>query len=262
MNNNPTKPKKNIKSFIVPKEINVLITSMGGVGTSFFIKHLDKYRLTNLNSDKDGFKHLFFPPFSTNDGIKYIYLFGNPIDSVISLFRRNLQHPHSKKLLKLNNNLKSINSGTTLDQYAADGVDRFLFSEQFNNWLTGSKFYPTLILKYEKLWENLDTIYDFLDIPRSEIKAFPEKKERNSDFNSLSKDTQNSLKNIYGDFEQYINEFDDFTVVNDRKRSLVPGMFFTKTFYYTARRSVAIKINDLSPSLSNYLENLYFSGRK
>jgi hypothetical protein len=158
--------------------------------------------------------------------------------------------------------VKPIGNNTTLEEYARERTDRFLFSEQFNNWLTGSKFYPTLFLKYEKLWENLDTIYDFLDIPRSEIKAFPEKKERNSDFNSLSKDTQNSLKNIYGEFEQYINEFDDCTIVNDRKRSLVPGIFFTKPFYYTARRSVAIKINDLSPSLSNYLENLYFSGRK
>jgi len=235
---------------------------MGGVGSTFFIKHIKKYRSTNLSNDKDSLKHILFPPFSANRNIKYIYIYGNPIDSVISLFRRNIQDLHSKKFLSLNNKLKSINLSDNLDKYAADGVDRFIFSEQFNNWLTGSKFYPTLFIKYEKLWENLEVLYDFLEIPREEIKSFPEKKKRNSEFLYLDKKTQIGLKKIYAEFEQYINEFDDCFILNGRKRRLLPGMFFTKSFYYTARRNAAIKINDFSPSLSNYLEKLYFSERK
>ena len=262
MNNNPVKPKKILNSFIVPKEINVLISSMGGVGTTFLIEYIKKYRSTNLSMGEDGFKHLLFPPLSKNHDIKYIYLFGNPIDSVISLFRRNFHYAHSIQLLSFNKYLKAINPATTLEQYTAEGEDRFLFSEQFNNWLTGPHFYPTLFLKYEKLWDNMDTLFDFLDIPRKEINSFPAKKQRSADFSSLNKDTQDSLKKIYGDFEKYINEFDDCLIVNDRKKRLVPGMFFTKTFYYSFRRNIAIKINDFSPTLSDYLENLYLSGRK
>jgi len=262
MNNTQINTKKKLHSLIVPKEIDVLICSTGGVGTTFLMKHISNYKVTNKSNGKDSFKHLVFPPLSYNQNIKYVYIFGNPIESVISLFSRNFQHWHSSKLLKFNNSVKSIGHNTTLEEYTRERTDRFLFSEHFNNWLTLSKFYPTLFLKYEKIWENLEILYDFLEIPLEEIKSFPEQKKRSSEFSSLDKETQNGLKKIYGEFEQYINEFDDCTIVNDRKRSLVPGIFFTKPFYYTARRSVAIKINDLSPSLSNYLENLYFSGRK
>ena len=140
------KPKKNLKSLVVPKEIDVIISSMGGVGTTFFIDHIKKYKSTNALNDSDGYKHLLFPPLSANKDIKFIYLFGNPINSVISLFNRDMHHEHSKKKLIYAINLKSINKEASLEQYAAEGVDKFLFSEQFNNWFTDSKFYPTLFI--------------------------------------------------------------------------------------------------------------------
>ena len=237
------KPKKNLNSLIIPNDINVLISSMGGVGTTFFINHISKYRSTNLANDRDKFKHLFFPPFSQNKNIKYIYLFGNPIDAVISLFNNKRHHNHSQKFLSYNKNLKSIKKESTLEKYVAGGVDRFLFAEQFNNWINGSVFYPTLFIKYEKLWDNIDKIYDFLDIPSEEIKSFPARKKRSSDFTILENDTQESLNKIYGDFKNYIDAFDDCLIVNNQKKNLIPGMFFTKTFYYTLRRIIGIKIN-------------------
>ena len=131
MNNIHAKPKKKLKSLIIPRNINVLISSMGGVGTTFFIKHIKRHTTTNDILNSDGFKHLPFPPFSSNKNIKYIYIYGNPIDSVISLFRRNHQVAQSRKLLLFNNKLNCIKRDTTLEQYAAEGVDRFLFSNQF-----------------------------------------------------------------------------------------------------------------------------------
>ena len=248
MNNTQINTKKKLHSLIVPKEIDVLICSTGGVGTTILMKHISNYKVTNNINDKDRFKHLVFPPLSYNQNIKYVYIFGYPIESVISLFSRNSHHWHSSKLLSFNNSVKSIGQNTTIEEYARERTDRFLFSEHFNNWLTLSKFYPTLFLKYGKIWENLEILYDFLEIPLEEIKSFPEQKKRSSEISSLDKETQNGLKKIYGVFEQYINEFDDCIVVNDRKRNLVPGMFFTDAFYYTARRSLARTINNTSPS--------------
>jgi len=262
MNNTQINSKKKLRSLIVPKEIEVLISSTGGVGTTFLIKHINKYKLTNHIGDNDKLKHIIFPPVSYNKNIKYIFIFGNPIDSVISLFKRNLYHNHSSKLVQFNNKFNAISQNTTLEEYARGGIDRFLFAEQFNNWLELSKFYPTLFLKYEKIWDNLDILYEFLEIPLEELSKFPEKKKRKSDFSSLNKETQKGLKNIYGEYERYIEYFDDCLIVNERKKPLVPRILLTKAFYYTARRSVAIRINEFSPSLSDYLENLYFSGRK
>ena len=262
MNNTQINTKKKLHSLIVPKEIDVLICSTGGVGTTFLMKHISNYKVTNKSNDKDMFKHLVFPPLSYNQNIKYVYIFGNPIESVISLFARNFQHWQSFKLLNFNNSVKSIGNNTTLEEYSSERTDRFLFSEQFNKWLTLSKFYPTLFLKYEKIWKNLEVLYDFLEIPLEEIKSFPEQKIRSSEFSSLDKETQNGLKKIYGEFEQYINEFDDCLIVNNRKKNLIPKIFFTESFYYTARRTVARKIFDISPGLLDILEKIYFSNIK
>jgi len=261
MNHTRINRKKKLLSLIVPKDIEVLICSPGGVGTSFFLNHVNNYKVTNNSRNKDGFKHTIFPPMSFNKNIKFIYIYGNPIDSVISLFARNYHHTHSKSLLIFNTSMQAIDENTTLEKYANKGIDRFHFSEQFNTWLTLSKFYPTLFLKYEKIWDNLEILYDFLEIPKEELELFPGKKIRSSNISGLDRETQNGLKKIYGEFEKYINDFDDCLIVNARKKALIPGIFITKTFYYTARRSVARTILDISPALSDFLEDIYFSRR-
>lgn len=262
MNKIPKNKKKQLTSLIVPRDVEVMVSSPGGVGTSFLLTHLSKYKRTNNPSDKDRFKHIIFPPLSHNKNIKYIYIFGSPIDSVISLFGRNFHFYHSAKIVSFKNTVKPIPEEKTLEEYASEGTDRFLFSEQFNNWLTHSKFYPTLFLRYEKIWDNLETLYEFLEIPQEEITSFPQKKERKSKLLDLDKKTQTGLKNIYGEFEQYLEGFDDCFMVNSRKNSLVPGIIFTDSFYYTARRFIAMTLNNISPAFLNFLEDFYFSKRK
>ena len=178
MNNTQTKSKKKSPSFIVPKDIDVLVCSAGGVGTSFLINHINKYLNTNHVGDKDIFKHISFPPISYNSEIRYIYIYGNPVDSAISLFGRNYQYNHSRKLINLGSSGRFIGKEVTLERYAAEGTDMFYFKEHFNSWLKLSKFYPTLFIRYEKIWDNLETIYGFLGIPEEEIGLFPERRKR------------------------------------------------------------------------------------
>ena len=118
-----------------------------------------------------------------------------------------------------------------------------------------------MFLKYEKIWENLDLIYDYLELPKSEMGSFPQKRARTSVFSDLNEETQNNLKKMYGDHEQYIDSLDDFFFSNEQKNPLFPGILFTNTFYYTLRRYLGLTVNYISPSLSEFLEKMYYSNR-
>ena len=249
MNNTRINAKKKLPSFIVPKDIDVVVCSAGGVGTTFFINHINKYLNTNHVGDGDIFKHISFPPISYNSEIKYIYIFGNPIDSAISLFGRNYQRSHSRKLRNLGSSRKFIRKGVTLEQYAAERTDMFYFKEHFNSWLKLSKFHPTLFLRYEKIWENLETLYGFLGIPEDEIGLFPERRKRNSNFSALDKTTQENLIKMYGEFSKFLDQCGDYFIINEKRKSYFPGILFSESFYFTAKRAAGRKIYDISPDL-------------
>ena len=51
-----------MKSIYLPKEMELLVCSYGGVGTTFLIDFLAQYKICNNRDDKDGFKHLDKPP--------------------------------------------------------------------------------------------------------------------------------------------------------------------------------------------------------
>ena len=250
-----------MKNLIVPKEIEVLICSPGGVGTTFLIKHISQYKVTNNPQGRDQLKHIQFPPISSNRNVKYLFLFGNPIESVMSVFGRKLHYKHSESFLAYNKSVKPVDKNMSLDEYAREGIDRFLFERQFNNWINNSVYYPTLFLKYENIWDNLDLIYDYLDLPKSEIGSFPTKKARTSDFSGLNEETQRNLKKMYGAHQQYIDSLDDFFFSNEQKNPLFPKILLTNTFYYTLRRYFGITVHNISPSLSDYLEKMYYSSR-
>jgi len=51
MNNTRINQKKKLRSLIVPKEIELLICSTGGVGTTFYLNQINNYKVTkNINA--------------------------------------------------------------------------------------------------------------------------------------------------------------------------------------------------------------------
>ena len=55
---------------IIPKDIEVVVGSYGGVGTTFFLDFVAQFKKTNHPQDEDKIKHLGMPPISFNKEIK------------------------------------------------------------------------------------------------------------------------------------------------------------------------------------------------
>ncbi|EAZ81599.1 hypothetical protein [Algoriphagus machipongonensis] len=197
----------------ISKDIEVIVSSYGGVGTTFLINWLKKYRNTNHPDDDDGLKHLPVPPLSTNKELKCVYIYGNPELATVSLFRRDFHHMHSVKLLKLEKwRTNPISLEMKLSDYAAEGVDRFKFEKHFFNWYEDYLNCPTFFVKYDKIFDSLEPLFDFLEIPKKRISDFPKPIKRTSSLNELSEETQENLHQLYGDFNQKLARLPDYEI--------------------------------------------------
>lgn len=192
------------KPILLSSNIELLVTSGGGVGTTFVIDFLQNYKVCNDRNDKDGFKHRDRPTPSKNPDFKAIYVFGNPINAIYSLFRRDYHHEESYKLLQNHPQLTPIPKEMSLDAFAAEGVDRFLFENHFRNWNEKFYQYPVMFIRYEKIWDHLEPLLEFAGIPLSEIDKFPELKERKTQLDQISDATKENMRKIYGDFHDYL----------------------------------------------------------
>lgn len=194
--------------------MEVVVASFGGVGTTFLISYLKQFKKINHYDDEDGIKHLPLPPVSFNKNVKLIYVFGNPQLAAISLFRRDYHYLQSEKLQKcVRNHLPSIPKEMTLQEYASQGIDKFYFREQFYNW--HDKYlssYPTLFIRYETLFDNVEPLLDFLDLPKDCIEGFPEKKKRNSAIDEIPVSTRKQLDLMYGDFSDELAQLPDVEI--------------------------------------------------
>jgi len=199
-------------TILLEKEVDVLIVSAGGVGTTFLLKAIGQYKKTNHVSNDDGFKHITIPPITSNRNLKVIYVFGNPITATMSLFRRNFHHTQSYKMQQYLPKGYRVKMETSLEEYAAKGEDGFYFWRHFNNWWAQYLVYPTLFLRYETLFEHVNQIANFLELPESFVNDFPAKKIRNSQVGNLDKATLNNLEKIYGGLQADFDRLPDFFI--------------------------------------------------
>ncbi|MCC5907269.1 MAG: sulfotransferase domain-containing protein [Balneolaceae bacterium] len=190
-----------------PDDIEYLFVSYGGVGTSFMLRFFFNYKKTNDPYDRDSLKHLAKPPDDLPSGVKVIYIYGDPKLAVISLFRRNFQETHSHKLLNgLGKKQSPIAKELTIEEYAAKRVDLFNFREHFFNWYRADLQNPVLFLRYETLFNHLDFLFEFMDMPNFAQDYFPQKKKRESVDLVLSEEIHQNLDKIYSPFADELNK--------------------------------------------------------
>lgn len=192
------------KTIFLNKEIEVLVVSSGGVGTTFLMDAIADFRTINSSENHDGFKHLPIPPLSANPTLKAIYVFGDPVMAAVSLFRRGYHHTQSHGNAKFQNFDYLIPEDLTLAEYAMQRKDGLYFNRHFDNWLKGSGQYPILFLKYDDIFDSLETIQKFLELPDSFVTQFTKKRERKSRLAELSAETISGLKEMYGDHQSTI----------------------------------------------------------
>ena len=212
------------------KDIEVLVVSAGGVGTTFLMQEIGKYKNVNDASNRDGFKHLPIPPVSFNPGLRVIYVFGNPITACMSLFRRNYQETQSYQMQQYYPKNYQVKKSSSLAEYAEKGQDGFHFQRHFDNWSKHFLVYPTLFLRYETLFEHLEDIVRFLELPNAFITNFPEKAERLSQVTDLDHKTLEKLENLYGNLS---NLFLELPSVFIKKGKDLKGfsVFFSTPYY-------------------------------
>ena len=210
---------------IVPKNVEIVVASFGGVGTTFLMNYIAKYKNTNFSCDRDLIKHSPIPPISYNKHIRFLYIYGDPILATISLFRRGYHLWQSEKLTRYNHNYSAISQATTLEKYASSKIDRFKFETHFHNWYETYLVHPTMFIRYESIFDNIEPLIDFLELPKIAIHDFPKKKKRKSLSIEVSDEILRNLQEIYGSFSDELKSLKDIELrIPPQNRSL------TKTY--------------------------------
>lgn len=177
--------------------LDIYVCSAGGCATTLlinFIQHnTDYYFVTNNIKDKDGLKHKAYP--HKNICNKAIYLFGNPMNTAISLIGR----WRSRASVKITG-LQFPPNVISLEDFVRNGIDYYGFERQYHNWSTMYSGYPIMLVKYENMWDNLETIFSYIGIDKSKIKKFPKKRRRKSDWTEKPDHIRKDLLNMYGKF--------------------------------------------------------------
>ena len=98
----------------------------------------------------------------------------------------------------------STNAYSDLADFAERGRDLFRRVEQFDNWSRGAH-YPVLMVKYESLWESLDSVLEFLQVPTRERANFPPPRPRQTCLSNLGTEVVKNLESLYGDLAQRVS---------------------------------------------------------
>ena len=207
---------------------NILVYSFGGVASKLLLAGVSLGKSTA--EIEHCHRHDRVPPKIINDEDKVVYLFGNPLNSVISFFNRRyyLHSGHGsgyqsiresrkdwayKHCNKIQGDCSDFSIDWNLEDYLSNGKDLFNLEEHFDNWVNAKVDYPILLIKYETIWEHLPDIFLYLELPDSQIENFPRKQKRISDWREQSDHIKKSLLMIYGSLFDKINNFDEIKTI-------------------------------------------------
>lgn len=163
----------------------------------------------DLNSAeiKRGFVHKThdLPPDKILTGdIKYVYIYGDPANSILSLIRLVETGEWSKeKFILHSEHLKSVTS----DVYDCVDRDALNMESHLDSWLAEKRF-PVAFVRYESLWNNVDKLSDFLDI-KIDLPAFRERRGYDHDPSVVTQ-----IRQTYKAMTEKVDSLEDFFITN------------------------------------------------
>lgn len=206
----------------------LLLSSFGGVGSKCLLKGVlgtgKWHRLRHAHT------HMRTPPnAATAERRKIVYMFGDPLDAVLSFFDRRsrgrtILHGFSGKVgppqmdwvvthcRHLGGDYERMDANWSLEDYLENGEDLFRMEDHFDRWTTSKMSYPILTIRYETMWEHLPLIFAYLCLPQSRIRGFPPKRERRANFRDYPPQVQSKLLDMYGCLQEKIREYPDIAV--------------------------------------------------
>ena len=204
--------------FRLPQKKPVLethIVSYGGVGTTLLINFLSNYTKTNHPHNQDGLKHKI-KPSKFNRASKNIFVLGDPVLTIISLFKRGIYYHHA---IGIQNQLKiktKIPQDLDLSQYSNCNKDIFYFERFIDNWILNNYEVELLVVKFDSIWDHLNELQEYLNLPHSIISSFPKKRQRNSTLQDLDKDDIEKLTKTYCGTIRKIEQMQELFIINKK----------------------------------------------
>ena len=197
--------------FIHSPECDVVVGSVGGVASMALWFWLNKYKNT-LHT------HSPLLPPRTGRPLRLIYIFGDPILSILSIFNRQLQLDRHYECVagsyfKLSD-MTLLLKMRSLKSYLASDLGAFPLRQHFHNWRTAPTQHPVLFMRSETIWDNFDVLQSFLDLPKEAMDLFPKKKKRHSakEILNLTPRQQEKLNQLYGDFKEELKQMPDIYI--------------------------------------------------
>jgi len=156
--------------YVVPREIEVLIVSPGGVASTLLIEQIGRFLATNDAGDADGLKHRIRPPREM-EGRRAVLLTGDPDSIWRSLTRRDYQDAQAIRL--------GLPSYFWSPLQRQERMLKQAVLTQRERW--GAVGPAVVTTTFDRLWDDLPRIADHLDLQDTDfIARFPPRRERSS----------------------------------------------------------------------------------
>jgi hypothetical protein len=108
-----------------------------------------------------------------------IYLYGDPIDAVLSFYRRDKEYGTRFVERHYRNLDVSGKFPATFEEYLNWGHDAFGLEAHFDKYVGSVPTAGLIAVRFDDMWPHLEEIFEFLRLPAS-IADFPEKRARQS----------------------------------------------------------------------------------
>jgi hypothetical protein len=184
-----------VRRLMIGNEFKSAMVSMGGVGSTALARHIGSV------ADKTVREHAFSPSvFESLSNVRLGYMYGNPYNAVLSVFRRGYQQMHAKAMHAGSKTRPSDMRGVTIESYLEKGVDEFCIERQFDNWTNlAAPHHPIILIKYETMKESIGEVLTFFGVKD----PFPVK-ARQSSWRDQPAAIQAGLERMYGTLNEKI----------------------------------------------------------
>lgn len=186
--------------------LDLIVSSYGGVGTSFLMHFFNEHLKLNDPHNTDGLKHAGVPPLTLKRRLRALYLYDDPRLATLSLFRRGYHHAHSRSMGVPD----PVRPEENLEAYLSHGMDRFALGQHFHAWRDQPRPYPILFLRSTALWQHLPELMTYLGLSSELASQFPAQKKRESHLDTLPEATLARLDQLYGPLCQELNALPDW----------------------------------------------------
>jgi len=214
------------------------VYSFGGSGSKYLVKKIcDELNLR----DYDRYHSHERSPSAKllAEGGRAIFVYGEPIDAVMSFFARRISRTSQHGYLptdgsgnplwamlhcrNIGGRSQSINPSWDFKAYLKQSDDYFDLESFMRNWLELRIAQEILFVRYESMWRECPNIANFLGFDHGFVERFGTPKERRSRSSDLDSQTLKQAQAIYDPVRSLLNKLPDAFVLSDGQRKVFPN---------------------------------------